>query len=209
MADIEYRFGTGDSAPNVHHGEANVDVDGDGTNDAIAVDFDGDGRYDDSMWDSDGDGVADTALLDYNDDGVAESAYNDPTGLGTWNEKGIGGDESGDLPPAHPTTSDQTQDVPSDTTPATDTPADDQTQDVPSDVPEDDGADLPPAHPTGDEQIEDGGFENQPGDDDTAIDHEPHDDGTLDESGMDDSYDSCSPDSSSEATLSDWYSELS
>ncbi|WP_424183390.1 hypothetical protein ACOBQX_15415 [Actinokineospora sp. G85] len=103
MADIEYRFGTGDGDPNVHHGQANLDVDGDGATDAIAVDFDGDGRYDDAMWDSDGDGTADTALLDLDDDGVAESAYHDPTGAGTWNAKA---DDAAaahdDTPPATP-----------------------------------------------------------------------------------------------------------
>jgi hypothetical protein len=91
MPDIQYSFGTGEGDPNVHHTEANVDVDGDGVADGVALDFDGDGRVDDVMWDSDGDGVADTALLDENDDGVAEDAYNDPTGMGTWNAHGQGG----------------------------------------------------------------------------------------------------------------------
>jgi len=91
MPDIEYRFGTGQGDPHVHHSEANVDVNGDGVADGVAVDFDGDGRVDDVMWDSDGDGIADTALLDRGDDGKAESAYNDPTGQGTWNAKGEGG----------------------------------------------------------------------------------------------------------------------
>ncbi|MDQ3405852.1 MAG: hypothetical protein M3548_21065 [Actinomycetota bacterium] len=100
MADIEYRFGTGEGDPNVHHGQANVDVDGDGATDAIAVDFDGDGRYDDAMWDSDGDGVADTALLDTDNDGVAESAYSDPSGEGTWNAKGQGGNPEPEAPSA-------------------------------------------------------------------------------------------------------------
>ena len=101
MADIEYRFGTGEGDPHVHHGAANVDVDGNGTPDAIAVDFDGDGRYDDAMWDSDGDGVADTALLDTDDDGTAESAYSDPSGEGTWNAHGQGGgaDQTAHTPP--------------------------------------------------------------------------------------------------------------
>jgi hypothetical protein len=91
MPDIEYRFGTGQGDPHVHHSEADVDVNGDGVADGVALDFDGDGRVDDVMWDSDGDGIADTALLDLDDDGKAESAYNDPTGQGTWNAKGEGG----------------------------------------------------------------------------------------------------------------------
>src|SRR2546421_4369072 len=91
MPDIEYRFGTGQGDPHVHHTGSTVDVNGDGVADGVAVDFDGDGRVDDVMWDSDGDGIADTALLDLDDDGKAESAYNDPTGQGTWNAKGQGG----------------------------------------------------------------------------------------------------------------------
>src|SRR5256885_1888641 len=55
MPDIEYSFGTGQGAPHVHHSEANVDVNGDGVADGVALDFDGDGRVDDVMWDSDGD----------------------------------------------------------------------------------------------------------------------------------------------------------
>lgn len=102
MPNIEYSFGTGEGAPNVHHSEANVDVDGDGKADAVALDFDGDGRVDDVMWDSDGDGVADTALLDENDDGVAEDAYHDPTGLGTWNAHGQGGGAAQSTPEPQP-----------------------------------------------------------------------------------------------------------
>jgi hypothetical protein len=99
MPDIEYRFGTGKGDPHVHHSQASVDVNGDGTADGVALDFDGDGRVDDVMWDSDGDGVADTALLDLNDDGKAESAYSDPTGQGTWNAHGQGG-HTAQPPPA-------------------------------------------------------------------------------------------------------------
>jgi hypothetical protein len=106
MADIEYRFGTGQGDPHVHHSPATVDVNGDGTADGVALDFDGDGRVDDVMWDSDGDGVADTALLDLDDDGKAESAYHDPTDQGTWNAHGRGGTDHATEPtdPApHPT----------------------------------------------------------------------------------------------------------
>src|SRR5690349_24362688 len=106
MSDIEYSFGTGEGAPNVHHSEANVDVSGDGVADGVALDFDGDGRVDDVMWDSDGDGVADTALLDLDDDGRAESAYHDPSGAGTWNAKGPADAHGGSVPP-HPGSSGQ------------------------------------------------------------------------------------------------------
>lgn len=90
MPEIEYRFGTGEGDPNIHHSQANMDVDGDGVADGVALDFDGDGRVDDAVWDSDGDGVADTAVLDLDDDGRAEAEYSDPTGMGTWNEEGRG-----------------------------------------------------------------------------------------------------------------------
>lgn len=91
MPDIEYRFGTGQGDPHVHHSAADTDVNADGAADGVALDFDGDGRVDDVMWDSDGDGVADTALLDLDDDGKAESAYHDAAGQGTWAADGQGG----------------------------------------------------------------------------------------------------------------------
>jgi hypothetical protein len=114
MPDIEYRFGTGEGDPHVHHSEATVDVNGDGVADGVALDFDGDGRVDDVMWDSDGDGIADTAMLDLNDDGKAESAYNDPTGQGTWNAKGEGGhhETTPASAPAEPKPEDQDHELP-------------------------------------------------------------------------------------------------
>ncbi|OLR90832.1 hypothetical protein [Actinokineospora bangkokensis] len=127
MADIEYRFGTGQGAPNVHHGAADADVDGDGTADAVALDFDGDGRYDDAMWDSDGDGVADTALLDLDDDGVAESAYHDPTGQGTWNAEGRGGQATEPTQQEQPP--ERTDEGGYENQPADDDPADDDADD--------------------------------------------------------------------------------
>ncbi|MGQ0840436.1 hypothetical protein [Actinokineospora sp.] len=156
MADIEYRFGTGESDPTVHHGQANVDADGNGTPDAIAVDFDGDGRYDDAMWDSDGDGVADTALLDHDNDGIAESAYADPTGEGTWNARAGDGE----------------------TQPATDATPNDQTQDVPSDVPEDGGFEN---QPTEDNPVADFDPDAKAEGDDpfTTLDDDPADAGDL------------------------------
>jgi hypothetical protein len=127
MPDIEYRFGTGQGEPNVHHSEANVDVDSDGVADGVALDFDGDGRVDDVMWDSDGDGIADTALLDLNDDGTAESAYNDPTGMGTWNAKGQGGNAEpapAEPPPAQPQQPRSADPAPGDPKPFDPDPAD-------------------------------------------------------------------------------------
>ena len=82
---MEYSFGTGVGVPAVWHSPADVDLDGDGVPDAVALDFDGDGRVDDVMWDSDGNGVADTVVLDLDDDGHGEHYYGDPSRLGTWN----------------------------------------------------------------------------------------------------------------------------
>ena len=136
MADIEYRFGTGQGDPHVHHTEATVDVNHDGVADGVALDFDGDGRVDDVLWDSDGDGIADTALLDLDDDGNAESAYNDPTGMGTWNAKGQGGH--------HETTPASAPEQPKPEEPK---PEEHQ--------PDDEGHELPKGHETGEEHPSD------------------------------------------------------
>jgi hypothetical protein len=131
MPDIEYSFGTGQGDPHVHHSQANVDVNGDGVADGVALDFDGDGRVDDVMWDSDGDGIADTALLDHDNDGKAESAYHDPTGQGTWNAEGQGGTPPAQQPPpaeapppaqAPPTSSEPAPEDPKPEQPTTDAP---------------------------------------------------------------------------------------
>ncbi|MEO9222330.1 MAG: hypothetical protein ABI251_11265, partial [Mycobacteriaceae bacterium] len=82
---MEYSFGTGVGPPTTWNSPADVDANGDGAPDAVALDFDGDGRVDDLMWDSNGDGVADTVVLDLDDDGHGERYYTDPTGAGTWN----------------------------------------------------------------------------------------------------------------------------
>jgi hypothetical protein len=76
---MEYSFGTGVGVPAVWRSPADVDLDGDGVPDAVALDFDGDGRVDDVMWDSDGNGVADTVVLDLDDDGHGEHYYDDPS----------------------------------------------------------------------------------------------------------------------------------
>ena len=77
MDGLEYFFGTGDGTLSTWHSPADLDLDHDGTLDAVALDFDGDGLRDDAMWDTDADGVADRAMLDLDDDGIAEtgSAY--------------------------------------------------------------------------------------------------------------------------------------
>ncbi|WP_454164206.1 hypothetical protein [Gordonia iterans] len=87
--DLEYSFGTGDGELSTWHSPAGLDLDGDGTLDAVALDFDGDGRTDDAMWDSDGDGVADRAVLDLDDDGVPETAFADG-GAGVWEIRLVG-----------------------------------------------------------------------------------------------------------------------
>ncbi|MBM7368747.1 hypothetical protein [Gordonia hydrophobica] len=80
---IEYFFGTGDGALTHWTSQADLDLTGDGTLDAVALDFDGDGLIDDAMWDSDGDGVADRVVLDLDDDGTPETRFADG-GRGLW-----------------------------------------------------------------------------------------------------------------------------
>lgn len=85
MEGIDYFFGTGDGELSTWHSPADLDLDGDGTADAVALDFDGDGLIDDAMWDSDGDGVADRVVLDLDDDGRCEAVFTDG-GLGLWEQ---------------------------------------------------------------------------------------------------------------------------
>jgi hypothetical protein len=61
-------------------GPPDVDLDGDGTPEAIGLDFDGDGLRDDALADLDGDGVADHAVLDV---GAGRRWFTDD-GTGTW-----------------------------------------------------------------------------------------------------------------------------
>ena len=79
---IEYGFGTGDEMSS-WRSPADLDLDGDGVLDAVALDFDGDGLIDDAMWDTDADGVADRSVLDLDDDGVPETQFADG-GSGLW-----------------------------------------------------------------------------------------------------------------------------
>ncbi len=80
---MEYCLGTGDGAAAIWDGEPDLDVDGDGRLDAIALDFDGDGMRDDALADLDGDGLADHAVLDLDNDGTLETYFTDD-GSGTW-----------------------------------------------------------------------------------------------------------------------------
>lgn len=80
---IEYVFGPGDGTLSRWSSAADLDLDADGTLDAVSIDFDGDGRADDALWDVDGDGHADVAALDIDDDGRPERQYRD-SGRGLW-----------------------------------------------------------------------------------------------------------------------------
>lgn len=82
---LEYFFGTGDGALSTWHSPADLDLDGDGVPDAVALDFDGDGLIDDAMWDTDGDGIADRVVLDLDDDGIGGTVFADG-GLGLWEQ---------------------------------------------------------------------------------------------------------------------------
>lgn len=95
---IEYLFGTGDGALTHWSSQADLDLNGDGTLDAVSLDFDGDGIVDDAMWDSNGDGIADLAALDLDDDGTAESTFRDG-GRGAW-EIAAGKIAAGETTPA-------------------------------------------------------------------------------------------------------------
>ena len=80
---MDYCLGNGDGAASIWSGEPDLDVDGDGMFDGLALDFDGDGRIDDAIADLDGDGLADHAVLDLDDDDVGEASFTDD-GSGTW-----------------------------------------------------------------------------------------------------------------------------
>lgn len=80
---MEYCLGSGDGAATIWDGQPDLDLDGDGRLDAIALDFDGDGMRDDALADLDGDGLADHAVLDLDNDGTAETYFADD-GSGTW-----------------------------------------------------------------------------------------------------------------------------
>ncbi|WP_405159759.1 hypothetical protein OG203_25260 [Nocardia sp. NBC_01499] len=87
MDEIEYVFGTGDGTVHVWTSQADLELAGPGTGDAVRLDFDGDGLADDAMWDTSGSGIADVAALDLDNDGVLDHFYTDPSGNGTWDHQ--------------------------------------------------------------------------------------------------------------------------
>jgi len=80
---VDYCLGNGDGAAGIWSAEPELDVDGDGVFDGIALDFDGDGRIDDAIADFDGDGFADHVALGLDDDGLGQASVTDH-GSGTW-----------------------------------------------------------------------------------------------------------------------------
>jgi hypothetical protein len=78
---MEYCLGAGDGAATMWDRGPDLDLNGDGVLDAVALDFDGDGMADDALADLDGDGIADHAVLDVG--GAAERYFTDD-GSGTW-----------------------------------------------------------------------------------------------------------------------------
>jgi hypothetical protein len=78
---MDYCFGGGDGTASMWTGSPDVDVDGDGTFDGVALDFDGDGLPDDALVDLDDDGIADHAVLDF---GGEDPEWFTDDGSGTW-----------------------------------------------------------------------------------------------------------------------------
>lgn len=98
---IEYYFGDGGGDVHRWSSPADLDLNGDGTLDAVSLDFDGDGLRDDAMWDTDGDGRCDLSALDLDDDGTPEARFADD-GTGIWgtgasgpSSEGTSGEEAG------------------------------------------------------------------------------------------------------------------
>ncbi len=77
---MEYCLGDGDGSATMWTADPTIDVDGDGTLDAVGLDFDGDGLVDDAMADTDGDGLADHLVRDQ----ASEPAFFTDDGTGTW-----------------------------------------------------------------------------------------------------------------------------
>lgn len=77
---MDYCLGADDGTATMWSALPDVDTDGDGVFDAVALDFDRDGLEDDALADLDGDGVADHAVLDL---GGQPSWFTDD-GTGTW-----------------------------------------------------------------------------------------------------------------------------
>ena len=79
---MDYCLGNGDGMAAIWSAEPDLDANGDGVLDGVALDFDGDGRLDDAIADFDGDGVADHVVFDV-DGGSGGAAFTDD-GSGTW-----------------------------------------------------------------------------------------------------------------------------
>ncbi len=77
---MDYCLGDPDGSATMWTADPNVDVDGDGSLDAVGLDFDGDGLLDDAMADMDGDGVAEHMVRDY----ASDAAIFADDGTGTW-----------------------------------------------------------------------------------------------------------------------------
>jgi hypothetical protein len=77
---MDYCLGDADGSATMWSATPDVDVDGDGSVDAVGLDFDGDGLLDDAMADMDGDGLADHAVLDH----AGDATFFTDDGTGTW-----------------------------------------------------------------------------------------------------------------------------
>ena len=77
---MEYCLGEGDGSATMWTAYPDIDVNGDGTLDAVGLDFDGDGLVDDAMADTDGDGLADHMVRDH----ASDAAFFTDDGTGTW-----------------------------------------------------------------------------------------------------------------------------
>jgi hypothetical protein len=77
---MEYCLGDADGSATMWTADPNIDLDGDGSLDAVGLDFEGDGLLDDAMADLDGDGLADHMVRDH----ASEAASFTDDGSGTW-----------------------------------------------------------------------------------------------------------------------------
>lgn len=77
---MDYCLGPGDGTASIWTASVDVDVDHDGTFDAVRLDLDGDGQRDDVLADLDDDGIAEYAVIDFESD--ADWFTDD--GSGTW-----------------------------------------------------------------------------------------------------------------------------
>lgn len=91
---MDYCLSDGDGSATMWSAPLDLDVDGNGTLDAVGLDVDGDGSVDDALADLDGDGIADHAVLDgqsyFTDDGAGTWAVSvDRDGLGPQLARGL------------------------------------------------------------------------------------------------------------------------